>query len=476
MSSLEKIEHVVVLMLENRSFDCMLGRLYPKSAGFDGLAGTETNPDNNGNPVQVWSGAGTAPPLMTTPDPDPGELFTDMNMQIFGVSPTPTPATPTMSGFVRSYLAQTTEPPGSYAANSVMHYFSPEQVPVISRLARQFAVSDRWHASAPCQTWPNRFFMHTATANGYENNSPTHFPYEMPTIFNRFDQFGVAGGWKVYFHDVPQSLTLSQLWPHLERFRFYEEFRHDAKMGSLPAYSFIEPRYFSDISLPNDEHPPHVVTLGEQLTADVYNCLRAGPAWTKTLLIITYDEHGGCFDHVPPPPAQPPAATPTVPFNFDRYGVRVPAVLVSPYIRQGTVLRPPGATPFDHTSIIKTLRHRFQLGPALTLRDEAAPDLGDALALDDPENMGPPAIEALPYVPGPAEVAAAQQRPLNNMQEALLRLAAHLPANASTVDDHIQRLIDMKRLDQTIAVATNVLAGEALGTIKARLSGLFATL
>jgi hypothetical protein len=146
------------------------------------------------------------------------------------------------------------------------------------------------------------------------------------------------------------------------------------------------------------------------------------------LLVITYDEHGGNFDHVAPPPAvppSPPAANQT--FAFDRYGVRVPAVIVSPYVKQGTVLRPPGTTPFDHTSIIATLRKRFSLGPPLTERDGAAPDLEPALTLSSPDNRGPERIDPLPYQPSPTDLAHAQSAPLNHHQRALLQLAAHLP-------------------------------------------------
>ncbi len=413
--ALEDVAHIVVLMLENRSFDCMLGKLYPKSPEFDGLSGTEANEDFDVVSVPVWNSGDTSKELMSIPDPDPGELFADMNMRLFGSSEVAVPApVPTMSGFVKSYLRQTAKPTADYRAQSVMHFFTPEQVPVISTLARSFAVCDRWHASAPCQTWPNRFFVHTATANGYENNDPPHFPYEMETIFNRLEQAHLT--WKVYFHDIPQSLTLSRLWPHADHFRLYLEFQHDARLGTLPEYSFIEPRYFTDLTLPNDQHPPHVVTLGEQLIADVYNCLRTGPGWPKTLLIVTYDEHGGCYDHLAPPLAVPPIAAATTPFNFDRYGVRVPAVIVSPYVPAGLKLRAAGAKPFDHTSIIATLRKRFSLGDPLSDRDASAPDLAAALTLPEPSNHGPDRIEALPYAPSPAEVAEARTAPLNKHQ------------------------------------------------------------
>src|ERR1700738_2276671 len=454
MEQLDQINHIVVLMLENRSFDSMLGMLYPASSRFDGLTGAESNLDPNGVPVPVWNCPGTDRAALSIPDPDPGELWEDINTQLFGTPTVPNPApAPTMGGFVKNYLSQALKAPGNYDAKAVMHYFRPEQVPVISELARQFAVCDRWFASAPCQTWPSRFFAHTATANGYENNDPTHFPYTMTTIFNRFELAGLKD-WKIYFHDIAQSQPLPQLWLLAGHFHFFQQFRADAQAGSLPAYSFIEPRYFADWTMPNDQHPPHNVTMGEQLIADVYNCLRAGPQWTKTLLIVTYDEHGGCYDHVPPPKAVPPSAAASQPFNFDRYGVRVPAVLISPYIPPGTVLRPPGAVPFDHTSIISTLRRRFpQLGPALTARDAAAPDVSSALTLPAPTNLGPAKIGALPYAASPTVVAKAQARPLNGMQVGLVKLAANLPTGAvvptgaatapmvrMTVESHVQSI------------------------------------
>ncbi len=254
----------------------------------------------------------------------------------------------------------------------------------------------------------------------------------METIYNRFE---LAGGldWKIYFHDISQTKTLAKLWLLADHFHFFSEFERDAAQGTLPAYSFIEPRYFADWSMPNDQHPPHNVTLGEQLTAQVYNALRNGKNWTKTLFVITYDEHGGCYDHVPPPAATPPATTATAPFNFDRYGVRVPAVIVSPFVRTGSISRPTGDFPYDHTSIISTLRRRFpQLGPPLTARDAVSPDLGAALTLDEPTNLGPDWVDALPYAASPVTVAGTQEQPLNGMQRGLVHLAANLPAGAGS--------------------------------------------
>lgn len=476
-TGLARINHIVVLMLENRSFDSILGKLYPKSAGFEGLAGNEMNLDAAGKPVSVWNAPGTDRPHVTIPDPDPGELWLDINTQIFGKPDPGSTDQANMSGFAKNYAHQTEPPDGTCDPASVMHYYTPEQLPVLSRLARQFAVCDQWHASAPCQTWPNRFFVHTGTANGFENNSPAHFPYKMPTIFTRFNQVGKGDDWRIYFHDMPQSLTLSDLWCHLDNFRLYPEFQHDAAHGTLPAYSFIEPRYFADAELQNDQHPPHIVTLGEQLIADVYNCLRNGPNWTETLLIITYDEHGGCYDHVPPPAAVPPSSIASQPFNFDRYGVRVPAVLVSPYIRQGTVLRaPPGSRPFDHTSIIASVRQRFSLGAPLSQREAEAPDVGGVLSLPSPDNIGPAQLAALPYVATPGELARARAEPLNDLQKSLLDIAARLPGLSACggVASEIQVHIDSLPAEcEQVIVPVETTVAEAVSTIKNGLTKLF---
>ena len=449
MATLSQIEHIVVLMLENRSFDCLLGRLYTDRPDFNGLTGAESNLETGGpgEPVRVWNSASTVPGTMTIPSPDPGEEFSDITTQLFGLGASATDAPPPMSGFVDDYVRQSREPP--YDPKQVMHFFRPEQVPVISTLAKSFAVCDQWHASAPNQTWPNRFFAHCATGSGYVNNSPAHFPYMMPSIFERLN--GRDDGWRVYYHDIPQSLTLARLWDHIDRFRHFNEFARDAAAGLLPAYSFLEPRYFPDASLgmPNDQHPPHDVVFGEQLIATAYNAVRASPLWESTLLIVTYDEHGGCFDHAPPPRAVPPGDGRTQEgFAFDRYGVRVPAILVSPYIAPGTILRAaPGGIPhngppypYDHTSIIATVQKCFGLGAALTARDAAAPDLGPVLRLDRPTNGALGLLTVPSYTPSAQDLTAAIGKPLTDMQQSLHHLASILPDGDADFDQHISQL------------------------------------
>lgn len=462
------IRHVVVLMLENRSFDCMLGWLYPGRADFDGLHGNEINllhaPGQPAQPIKVWTDPALTATSLTIPDPDPGELFVDINMQLRGLTDSGQPRSdpPNMSGFVDNYMRQKSGNPlpDRYA---IMHYFAPRQVPVISQLAQAFGVSDRWHASAPCQTWPNRFFVHTGTAGGYVNNSPTHFPYRMKTVFQALAEQGQS--WKVYFHDVPQSATLAGLWTSAPtHFReFDSEFAKDAAAGTLPAYSFIEPRYFPDPvlnRLPNDEHPPHNVAYGEELIAAVYNAVRSGAGWGHTLLVVTYDEHGGCYDHVVPPAAPPPDSLRPDGFDFATFGVRVPAVIVSPFVRPGSVIRPAGNKVFDHTSIIATLRDLFKIGP-LTKRDAAAPSLLEVLDAQAANN-GLPSITAPAVPPAPAQVARASGKPLNDLQRSLSTAAVQLPTLGADIEMHIQRLANSVDIapqhDTVFAAATDITA------------------
>lgn len=425
------IEHVVVLMLENRSFDCILGRLYPQDPDFRGLTLNESN--QYGMSYGVWNDPKMTPATACIPDPDPGEAFRDMNVQLFS-NPVRVPnVVPDMSGFALSYGTLPAKA-GYRDPGAVMHYFTPDQVPVISTLAKAFGVCDYWHASAPCQTWPNRFFAHTGTALGFVDNNTFKVPFEAPSLFRRLEDCGKT--WRVYFHDMPQSILLRDILTcALAHYRFFGQFLADAHTGALPAYSFIEPQYFTDLlsnRIPNDEHPPHNVLYGEQLIAQVYNALRSSPCWKSTLLIITYDEHGGCYDHVAPPPAVPPDGeiNNTDGFNFGAYGVRVPAVIVSPWIAPGSKIRPPQrdrGPPFDHASIIKTVRELFSLGPRLTARDDAAPDLLPALTLAAPNNDGPQSLAAALDAPDPDLLVARGAAPPNGMQQALAAAAAILP-------------------------------------------------
>jgi len=221
-----QIEHVVVLMLENRSFDSMLGRLYEGRDDFNGVPKDAVNVWQD-KPYPVWtSPVSLSTDLARIPTPDPNEDFADMTHQLFGAGKKSS-APATMSGFAANYAKTTTHRPGD-----VMHGFTPEQLPVLSTLAKSFAVCDEWHASAPNQTWPNRFFLHTGTAHGYVNNKPYHFPYTMKTVFNLLSEN--ERSWGIYFHDMPQAATLSSIWLDLPtHLHGYDDFLKHAQAGQF---------------------------------------------------------------------------------------------------------------------------------------------------------------------------------------------------------------------------------------------------
>jgi len=254
MTRLQSIEHFVVLMLENRSFDNLLGGLYPKSKDFDGVDGSESNTDRTGKVWPLTETPGGDVAGLSVPNPDPGELWQDINVQIFGSGqlhedepyPPRDGAVADMSGFVYSYTDPKRPSRAGNDARQIMSRYKPDRdVPALATLARQFAVCDSWFASAPCQTWPNRFFVHTGTADGYENNNPKALFFKMPTVFDSFDGAPSKPSWALYHHDLPQTLTLSELIRKAQNFHMFDTFLRHAREGVLPHYSFIEPRYYS---------------------------------------------------------------------------------------------------------------------------------------------------------------------------------------------------------------------------------------
>lgn len=410
---LGKINHVVVLMLENRSFDHMLGYLYadshnvsPTGQPFEGLTGEESNPDATGKPVAVYQIKSTDQNAYFMPGADPGEGYSATNSQLFGKTTAPTPPTATNQGFVSDFAYtlgwQSKESgwsilPGT-VANNIMGMFTPQMLPVLSGLARGFAVCDHWFASAPTETMPNRAFVCAATSQGHMDDKAKSFT--APSIFGLMSQHNVS--WSIYGYTA-SPLTRSDFTDiqnaDESHFGLFTDFQKAAAAGTLASYVFLEPSWEAT---GNSQHPNYNVALGEQLIHDVYTALRNGPNWNETLLIITYDEHGGCYDHVPPPAgAVPPDSTSgEYGFDFTRFGVRVPTILVSPLIAAGTVFRvPAGSTPFDHTSILKTVEKRWNL-PALTARDAAAPDVGAALTLATPRTDDPLAGVTVPSFEG----------------------------------------------------------------------------
>jgi phospholipase C len=420
MPGLDQIDHLVVLMLENRSFDHLLGYLYtdagnvsPAGDAFEGLTGSESCPDRDRAAVPVYRITPSTPEAYFMPGADPGEGYDNTNTQLFGTTTAPPrPAAATMKGFVANY-AEAIEAnrnrgwyvvPGT-TASMIMGCYDPETLPVLSALARGFAVCDHWFASAPTMTMPNRAFACAGTSQGHMDDVSKSFT--VPSIFGLLGQHQLS--WKVYGYDKPPLTVMD--FPDIDQASaanvgLFEDFQADAKAGSLPAYAFVEPSWSST---GNSQHPNYNMALGEQLLLDTYNAVSAGPQWASTVLVVTYDEHGGCYDHVVPPwGATPPDSTiGEFGFDFTRFGVRVPTVLISPLIPAGTVFRvPEGSVPLDHTSILATIEHRWSL-PPLTRRDAAAPDFGAALTLASPRSDNPLAGVHAPAPPAiPKEIAA----------------------------------------------------------------------
>jgi phospholipase C len=405
---LPQINHVVVLMLENRSLDNLLGWLYAdrdnrppnnvparSPTSYCGLvANTYGNRLTPSSPV-VYASEGAQSTVV--PSPDPGEEFAHMTAQIFGTS-----EIADMSGFLADYATLNPTDP-----DQIMQSYSPDQVPVISQIAKAFAVSDAWYASVPCQTWPNRGFVHTGSSDGHINNDD-YEPYDIETIFNLLEDQGLT--WMVYNDGLAPSLVhvmFPKLWLEADHFgdmkAFYALCQQPATAPAsdkLPQYTFLEPNF-----LDSDEsyHPPHDITPAEQFLAQVYGALQACPYRDEILFVITFDEHGGCYDHVPPPsPAVAPEPGPVSRyggFDFDRYGVRVPTIVVSSYVQPGTVFRAAGDTPYDHTSILATLRDWLGIGPAAFGATLPSPRIGVAPTLEPV--LTEPAARAWPVVTAP---------------------------------------------------------------------------
>jgi phospholipase C len=432
-NGLQALEHVVVLVLENRSFDHFLGFLYtdagnlsPAGDAYDGLTGTESNPDQSGNPVSVYRITAQTTNAYFAPGADPAEGYAATNAQLFGTATAPASGTvPGMGGFVTSFAGaiESDASKGWYIFDGttpgmVMGCYDPGALPVLSALARGYAVCDQWFASAPTMTMPNRAFVCAGTSQSHMDDVTKSFT--VPSIFGICGQHGVS--WRIYGYDSEPLTAMdfpdTSSAPEANIGRF-SDFRADAANGTLPGYAFLEPSWSSS---GNSQHPNYNVALGEQFLLAVYQALSSGPDWDSTLLVVTYDEHGGCYDHVPPPwGATPPDDTQgEFGFDFTRFGVRVPTVLVSPLVPAGTVFRvPAGSTPLDHTSILATLEHRFGL-PALTARDAAAPDVGAALSLGAPRTDDPLSGVSAPTPPDNPSGLVAE---LSHLEQVRLELA-----------------------------------------------------
>ncbi len=408
-------DHIVVVMMENHSFDTYFGMLsrlgQPAADGFkfDGAGRpTNSNPLKNGYVLPFHA------PSLCQPTVD--QSWNATHAQIDGGK---------MDGFARNHEGS-------------MGYYTNADIPFYYSLATTFTLANRWFCSTPCQTYPNRRFLMAGTAYGNittDNQSLMDPPPPNGTIFDRLSQYGIS--WRNYFSDLPATgiiPSIPEKYPG--NLAHIAQFYADCAAGSLPAVSFVDPEFgvASDVggALPNapgltgtegevnaqggDEETPQDIAFGENFVAQVVGAVLGSPAWPRTLLVYTYDEHGGYYDHVPPPPAIapddiPPRLTPTdVKGGYDSYGPRVPAIVVSPYSKPHAVTN----TVHDHTSILATIEAQWNL-PALTYRDANATTLADFLNPASSALIDPPALAA------PSSITASEA----NCQTADPTLAIH---------------------------------------------------
>jgi phospholipase C len=451
-ANLAKVDHVVVVMLENRSFDHMLGylSLSGRRTEIDGLRPGLAN-EHQGRTYPVRHLAATT--LGVDPDHSSGAI----DQQVAGGD---------MSGFVASAAATLTArgidggDPGC-----VMGYYDGADVPVYDHLAGEFAVCDRWFASVPGSTLPNRLYALCGVAAGSRDDRPLRVPplYHQPSFARHLDAHHIS--WRWYSFD-PGTLRLADahyLLGHHQRFGYFSKtglpwkavfdiscnpkipsFLDDAAAGTLRSVSWIDPAFtnFNPLGFPvNDDHPMADIKDGQDLVLAVYDALASSPQWDRCLLVIAYDENGGFYDHVPPP-----QAADDDPDMFGRYGVRVPAIIVSPWIDPRTVSH----TVFDHTSIIKTILLRFcpqaldepqpaigrraslGLGPQYPgMRVARASHLGGLLTRATPRPAPPREALVRPAAARAAQAwagdpGAAGDRPLNDLQQRIVAATREL--------------------------------------------------
>ncbi len=426
-----KIDHVFVLMLENRSYDHILG--FSNIRGFDSITGERKIANGIDNHIHSNINPETEEQVFVkTPadfslkgkDKDPGHSFDKTLTQLCGNGaqyPDPTSGGyPEInnSGFIQSHIDI-----GSDTPNRIMDCFSKEQLPVLNKLAEEFAICDNWFSSLPGPTTPNRFFLLAATSGGLlANPKPENISvediisgilggvkFENGHIFDELDEKCIK--WLVFSgDDFPSCILLDGMINEQINFvngriKDMDSFeRIVSNPGFAEKFIFIEPKYnggaeinpgLGDFTCGDSMHPLDDVTRGEKLIKRVYETIRNSPHWQKSVLLITFDEHGGFYDHVEPPKTVPPGDIVVFDeddfkFKFDQLGPRVPTIIVSPRIKKGTI----DSVVYDHTSVLSTIENMFGLGN-LTERDKNANNFLHLFSLDEARGDTP---ETLPDI------------------------------------------------------------------------------
>ncbi|HMH33483.1 MAG TPA: alkaline phosphatase family protein [Puia sp.] len=463
-----KIKHVIVLMMENRSFDHMLGysNITGKIAGTNQQGFVEGidpenppfNPDNANNPVYS---AAEAPFILDLPDP--GHDFADVMRQLTGdpnAKLDQTGCYPTKinnSGFVQNYQNQKNIPADP---SVIMKAFSPDKLPILTQLAREFVVCDHWFSSMPGPTWPNRFFVHAATSGGLDD-SPSlgqiliadtfkGFKFDKGTIFNCLSEHRI--NWTIYAGSkFPQVLALKGI--RANDIIAFADLKIDIQKPGFPAYTFIEPNYGHFLQGNylggNSQHPLDDVTSGERLMKEVYETIRNSSIWEESILVITYDEHGGFYDHIIPPLAEDPGDSKHYTknhFNFKQYGIRVPSIIISPLIEKNLIDK----RTYDHTSILASLEKLFGIGH-LTERDQLANNFLDLISLDSPRDTPSKLVEAGVAVPMAEPAPVPANEALDSSLTGFLHVAyirdleVSTPAERAKLPDKLMQLDDREK-------------------------------
>ncbi|KAI4305921.1 hypothetical protein L6164_029247 [Bauhinia variegata] len=425
------IKTFVVLVMENRSFDHMLGWMKKLNPEINGVDGSEFNQLSAKDPNSKKFVVNHQSQYV---DPDPGHSFQAIREQIFGSDDTSANPAP-MNGFAQqAYSMDNT----TNMSQEVMSGFNPDMVPVYKTLVSEFAVFDRWFASVPASTQPNRLYIHSATSAGATSNVAALLAkgYPQRTIFENLHDAGIDFG--IYYQNIPATLFYKDLRKLKYMFKFHSydlSFKRHAQEGKLPGYVVVEQRYMDTKLAPaNDDHPSHDVYQGQKFVKEVYETLRASPQWNETLLLITYDEHGGFYDHVPTPVSGVPSPDGIVgpePFNFtfNRLGVRVPTIAISPWIEKGTVVHGPNVSPsptseYEHSSVTATVKKIFNLPSFLTQRDQWAGTFEGIV-----QTRTEPRTDCPEQLPEPVKIREGEPKEdgkMSEFQQELMQLAAVL--------------------------------------------------
>ena len=392
------IDHVVVLMQENRSFDHYLGQLH-----FQGQNNAEPEPPGASNPNPLNPALPPIHAFHETRYCEPADLNHSWNGAHAEYD----------NGLMDGFTAAN-EDPSDPAGSRTMGFYDQTDLPYYYALDNTFAIGDRYFQSVLSQTFPNRFYLLAGTSFGHIRNDlapPDGFTQK--TIFENLDAAGIS--WRIYYSQVPFAFEFVYVRNHSAGHVFpIDQYYADAAAGNLPQVSFVDPIFVASNTTENDEHPPSNIQVGENFASNVINSLVKSPNWSSSALFLTYDEDGGFFDHVPPPAAVPPDtiqpmyqpgdAQPSNPFG--QYGFRVPITVVSPWSRPHSVSHVVN----DHTSILKFIETRFGL-PPLTNRDAAANSMLEFFDFSSPHLLSPPSLPPAPI--DPAHQAQCASAPSN---------------------------------------------------------------